>query len=64
MVINDFDRHEDNWDWAKFEKDSITLYKAFPKDRDHALSRVDGLIMHFVCYALGHTSFRKYEPIE
>src|SRR6187200_2300896 len=55
MVINDFDRHEDNWDWAKFsqgdssgEKDSITLYKAFPKDRDHALSRVDGLIMHFV----------------
>src|SRR6187399_1099168 len=32
MVINDFDRHEDNWDWAKFsqgdpsgEKDSITL---------------------------------------
>jgi hypothetical protein len=48
LMINDFDRHEDNWDWAKFEKDSITLYKAFPKDRDHALSRVDGLIMHFV----------------
>ena len=55
MMINDFDRHEDNWDWAKFsqvdpsgEKDSITLYKAFAKDRDHALSRVDGLLMHFI----------------
>jgi hypothetical protein len=32
----------------KFEKDSITLYKAFPKDRDHALSKVDGLLMHFI----------------
>ena len=48
MIINDFDRHEDNWNWAKFEKDSITLYKAFPKDRDQAFSRVDGLLMHFI----------------
>ena len=48
MMINDFDRHEDNWNWAKYEKDSITLYKAFAKDRDHALSKVDGLLMHFI----------------
>lgn len=48
MLINDFDRHEDNWNWAKFEKDSITVYKAFPKDRDQAFSRVDGLLMHFI----------------
>src|SRR4030095_15663191 len=48
MMINDFDRHEDNWNWAKFEKDSITVYKAFAKDRDQALSKVDGLLMHFI----------------
>lgn len=55
MMINDFDRHEDNWDWAKFsqrdplgDNDTITLYKAFAKDRDHALSRVDGFLMHFI----------------
>ena len=48
MMINDFDRHEDNFDWAKFEKDGIVLYKVFPKDRDHALSRVDGMLMHFI----------------
>src|SRR4030095_8936972 len=48
MMINDFDRHEDNWNWAKYEKDSITLYKAFAKDRDQALSKVDGLLMHFI----------------
>jgi hypothetical protein len=48
MMINDFDRHEDNWNWAKFEKDSATLYKAFAKDRDQALSKVDGLLMHFI----------------
>jgi len=48
MIINDFDRHEDNWNWAKFEKDSITVYKAFAKDRDQAFSRVDGLLMHFI----------------
>ena len=48
MMINDFDRHEDNWNWAKFKKDSITLYKPFAKDRDQALSKVDGLLMHFI----------------
>ncbi|HKC37723.1 MAG TPA: hypothetical protein VKB95_16720, partial [Chitinophagaceae bacterium] len=48
MMINDFDRHEDNWNWAKFEGDKITLYKAFAKDRDQALSKIDGLLMHFI----------------
>lgn len=48
MMVNDFDRHEDNWTWAKFEKDSITLYRPFAKDRDQALSKVDGLVMHFI----------------
>ena len=48
MMINDFDRHEDNWNWAKFEKDSITLYKAFQKTGTRHYQEVDGLLMHFI----------------
>ena len=48
MMVNDFDRHEDNWTWAAYKNDSLTVYKPFAKDRDQALSKVDGLLMHFI----------------
>ncbi len=43
IFIGDWDRHEDNWKWLGYKKDSSTIYKIYPKDRDHAFSRMDGL---------------------
>tara|TARA_B100000809_G_scaffold153591_1_gene150961 strand:- start:6778 stop:10383 length:3606 start_codon:yes stop_codon:yes gene_type:complete len=44
IFIGDWDRHEDNWKWLGYKKDSTsTSYKIYPKDRDHAFSRMDGL---------------------
>ncbi len=44
IFIGDWDRHEDNWKWLGYKKDSTeTVYKIYPKDRDHAFSRMDGL---------------------
>ena len=34
MLINDWDRHDDQWSWATFKKDKKTIYRPIPKDRD------------------------------
>lgn len=45
LVINDWDRHEGQWDWAEYKKNSNTHYKPIPKDRDNVFYRFqDGLI--------------------
>jgi hypothetical protein len=31
MMVNDFDRHEDNWTWAAFKKDSLTFIDLLQK---------------------------------
>lgn len=46
MWLNDWDRHEDQWRWAVFEKDGDKeIAQAIPRDRDQAFARYDGFIM-------------------
>jgi hypothetical protein len=45
MFIGDWGRHEDQWRWAEFENDSLTLYKPIPRDRDQAFTKFDGLLV-------------------
>ena len=42
--VGDWDRHEDNWIWAKYEKKEGILYVPIPKDRDHIFSIWSGII--------------------
>lgn len=44
MLIGDWDRHEDQWLWAAFEKEGNTYYRPIPRDRDQAFSKMDGII--------------------
>ncbi len=47
ILIGDWDRHQDNWKWIGFKKDSLnTVYKPYPKDRDHAFSRMNGIFYY------------------
>ncbi|MBL4594891.1 MAG: hypothetical protein JKX68_13920 [Flavobacteriales bacterium] len=47
ILIGDWDRHQDNWKWIGFKQDSTgTLYKPYPKDRDHVFSKMDGLFYY------------------
>ncbi|GGG91055.1 hypothetical protein GCM10011416_04490 [Polaribacter pacificus] len=49
MLIGDWDRHEDQWRWAAFEKNNKTVYKAFPRDRDQAFSKMaDGALLNYL----------------
>lgn len=43
MFIGDWDRHWDQWDWAW--KQGHDRWLPLPKDRDHAFSRFDGLLL-------------------
>lgn len=39
MLVGDWDRHADQWRWAKFElKNGSYMYKPVPRDRDQAFS--------------------------
>jgi len=41
--IGDWDRHEDQWRWATFDKkDGVTLYRAVPRDRDQTFFLNEG----------------------
>lgn len=42
MVLGDWDRHKDQWRWAKFEDKEVKVYKPIPRDRDQVFSTFDG----------------------
>ncbi len=42
--IGDWDRHDDQWRWAVFEKDDIKWYSPIPRDRDHAFLSFRGIL--------------------
>ncbi|HEY2725836.1 MAG TPA: hypothetical protein VGI61_01580, partial [Parafilimonas sp.] len=45
ILIADWDRHEDNWAWAR--KDTLSfLYEAVPKDRDQVFFTHDGFLIN------------------
>ena len=44
ILIGDWSKHEDNWKWAGFEQDGKMVYQPIPRDRDHAFSKLDGIL--------------------
>jgi hypothetical protein len=48
MIVNDWDRHEDQWVWGKHEKENKTVYMAFGRDRDQAFSKTDGIAIYLL----------------
>ncbi len=43
FLVGDWDRHFDQWRWARFSDDSASGWYPIPRDRDQAFSRLDGL---------------------
>ncbi|MDN3656073.1 hypothetical protein QWZ08_10580 [Ferruginibacter paludis] len=43
MLINDWDRHEDQWVWVAHKKNEKTIYQPFARDRDQGFSKTDGV---------------------
>jgi hypothetical protein len=48
ILINDWDRHDDQWRWASFKKKSKTIYQPIPRDRDQVYFVNEGPIMWLI----------------
>lgn len=50
IMIQDWDRHDDQWRWATFEneKGKGKFYRPIPRDRDQAFSKYDGVLMRII----------------
>jgi hypothetical protein len=45
LFVGDWDRHRDQWRWARFGNDHPRLWVPIPRDRDQAFARYDGFLL-------------------
>ena len=45
MLLGDWDRHADQWRWARFDSKEGKVYKPIPRDRDQVFSNYDGTLL-------------------
>jgi hypothetical protein len=43
--IGDWDRHQDQWRWARFDSGGVHWWRPIPRDRDQAFARLDGILV-------------------
>ncbi len=44
MLLGDWDRHADQWRWARFKEGKKKVWYPIPRDRDQAFVKLDGVI--------------------
>ena len=56
IILSDWDRHMDQWRWAKYERningESKSIWKPIPRDRDQVFSKYDGLFPTIADYVI------------
>ena len=45
VLIGDWDRHQDQWRWARFDSAGLHWWRPIPRDRDQAFARLDGVLV-------------------
>jgi len=63
MLLGDWDRHQDQWRWARFDisKDE-RIYRPIPRDRDQVFSNYDGALLDFMKVIIPATrQFQEYD---
>ena len=45
VLIGDWDRHSDQWVWARFSDSVPRVWIPIPRDRDQAFAKYDGLLL-------------------
>jgi hypothetical protein len=62
MLINDWDRHEDQWVWVSQKKDGKIIYTAFARDRDQSFSKTDGLNLFLISRPWALRALQNMDP--
>ena len=47
VFLGDWDRHYDQWRWARYPDGDGYIWQPIPRDRDNAFGRFDGVIAWF-----------------
>ncbi|MGB5288152.1 MAG: hypothetical protein WBN42_06645, partial [Ignavibacteriaceae bacterium] len=50
ILLGDWDRHMDQWRWAKYEEADGKVWYPIPRDRDQAFSKYDGVFPALAAY--------------
>jgi hypothetical protein len=58
MFINDWDRHEDQWEWGAREKNGEHVYQPVPQDRDQVFFKYNGVLLKAMIGASGIKYFQ------
>ncbi|HEU0301515.1 MAG TPA: BamA/TamA family outer membrane protein, partial [Longimicrobium sp.] len=45
VYMGDWDRHEDQWRWARFDRGDLRLWRPIPRDRDNAFVNHEGVLL-------------------
>lgn len=45
FLLGDWDRHQDQWRWARMERGKLAIWRPIPRDRDQAFSDYEGLML-------------------
>lgn len=48
IFMGDWDRHEDQWRWAGYDRGDLRMWRPIPRDRDNAFVRHEGWILSAV----------------
>lgn len=64
MLIGDWDRHQDQWRWSRFDiSDDEKIYKPIPRDRDQVFANYDGALLDILKVLMPVTKqFQKFGP--
>lgn len=61
--LGDWDRHDDQWRWSRFDKDKKGyLYRPIPRDRDQVFYRSDGIIPSIIGLPWAVPTFQGFGP--
>jgi hypothetical protein len=61
IFVGDWDRHPDQWRWARFGDAPADRWQPIPRDRDWALVRLDGLVWALARTAYPYPQFVSFE---
>ncbi len=50
IYLGDWDRHTDQWRWARYEQGTDEIWYPIPRDRDQAFSKYDGVFPAIASY--------------
>jgi hypothetical protein len=61
LFVGDWDRHPDQWRWARESSASSDRWQPIPRDRDWALVRLDGVVWSLARFVYPYPQFVSFE---